>query len=315
MKSSLGMPQKNMSPSEQSSFSGRWLDFFITDMDGIALRVFEVLFTLSFLMWMTHCFLEWKELLTDWGFHLNAAEAAGMRYPEPFPLLSGAYIFILGLLMLTAAVCLILNRWRRLALLLLFLSSLYMQGVDFIAASTVNKFFIAIYGILLISPGYVRNARDGRLMICAVPVRVIQATLILEYLASGIAKAFYGDWLKYNDILYTLVQGSFRTDFAAWCLRTLPVWSWTVMQWITLLFELEALVLFCVKKLRPIAFVIGIGFHLMIALIMKDLIFFSAQMWTFYALFVTAERWRAIGNALATWTGFRFGLKALCQPS
>lgn len=315
MTSSIGEPPENMSLSKQARFGGRWLDFFIADMDGLALRVFEVLFTLSFLMWMTHCFLEWKELLTDWGFHLNAREAAAMRYPEPFPLLSGAYVIILGTMMIGSAACLILNRLRRIALLLLFFSSVYMQGVDFIAASTVNKFFIAIYGILLVSPGYVKNAADGRLMICAVPVRVIQATLILEYLASGIAKAFYGDWLKYNDILYTLVQGSFRTNFAAWCLRTLPVWSWTVMQWTALLFELEAPVLFCVKKLRPIAFVIGIGFHLMIALMMKDLIFFSFQMWTFYALFVTADQWRAIGKTLAKWTGFRHGLTAACQPS
>jgi hypothetical protein len=87
------------------------------------------------------------------------------------------------------------------------------------------------------------------------------------------------------------------------------------VQWTVLLFELEAPVLFCVKKLRPIAFLIGIGFHLMIALMMKDLIFFSAQMWTFYALFVTAEQWRTIGKTLAKWTGFRPGLTASCQPS
>jgi hypothetical protein len=35
---------------------------------------------------------------------------------------------------------------------------------------------------------------------------------------------------------------------------------------------------------------------------MKDLIFFSVQMWTFYALFVTPEQWRWLGRKL----------KALC---
>lgn len=57
-------------------------------------------------------------------------------------------------------------------------------------------------------------------------------------------------------------------------------------------------VLFCVRKLRPVAFVIGIGFHLMIALMMKDLIFFSAQTWAFYALFVTPEQWRWPGGRI-----------------
>lgn len=116
------------------------------------------------------------------------------------------------------------------------------------------------------------------------------------YLASGIAKGFSGDWLKHHDVVYTQMQGVFCTDFAAWCLRALPVWSWTVMQWGTLLFELEAPVLFCMRKLRPAAFVLGMGMHLMIALMMKDLIFFSAQMWTFYALFVTPEQWRWLGG-------------------
>jgi hypothetical protein len=163
------------------------------------------------------------------------------------------------------------------------------------SASSISKLFVGVYGILLVTPGYVRDAASGRLMISAVPVRLVQGTLICMYLASGIAKGFSGDWLKYNDVVYTQMQGIFRTDFAAWCLRTLPVWSWTVAQWVTLLFELEAPVLFGVRKLRPIAFVIGIGLHLMIALMMKDLIFFSAQMWTFYALFVTPEQWRWLG--------------------
>lgn len=39
------------------------------------------------------------------------------------------------------------------------------------------------------------------------------------------------------------------------------------------------------------------GMHLMIALMTKNLIFFSAVMWTFYALFVTAEQWRWVGGA------------------
>jgi Vitamin K-dependent gamma-carboxylase len=147
--------------------------------------------------------------------------------------------------------------------------------------------------VLLCSPGYKRTMTDNRLFVCAVPIRVIQATLILQYLAAGIAKAFRGDWLKYSDVLYTQVQGVYRTEIAAWMLRNLPVWAWTVMQWISLLFELEAVVLFTVRKLRWIAFTVGMGFHLMIALLMKDLIFFSLQMWSFYALWITADEYRA----------------------
>lgn len=270
----------------------------VDDIDALPLRVFEVLFTSVFLLRMGWLGLSWREWLTEEGFHLNAAELAAVGCPGPLPLLTAPGVAALAVVIYLTAAGLMLNKARRLALLGLFSCALYTQGLDWMSASSMNKLFVGVYGILLVTPGYVRDAASGRLMISAVPVRLVQGTLICMYLASGIAKGFIGDWLKYNDVVYTQMQGIFRTDFAAWCLRTLPVWSWTVAQWVTLLFELEAPVLFGVRKLRPIAFVIGIGLHLMIALMMKDLIFFSAQMWTFYALFVTPEQWRWVGAAL-----------------
>jgi hypothetical protein len=96
--------------------------------------------------------------------------------------------------------------------------------------------------------------------------------------------------------LWGQVQGVFRTDVAAWALREMPRWSWDLQQHLSLAFELLAPLLFCVTRLRPVAFVLGIGFHLVIALMMKDLIFFSLQMWTFYVLFVSAAAWRPGGR-------------------
>lgn len=275
----------------------RGVSALVDDIDALPLRVFEVLFTSGFLLRMGWLGLSWREWLTEEGFHLNAAELAAVGCPEPLPLLTAPGVALLAAVICLSAAGLMLNKARRLALLGLFSCALYTQGADWMSASSVSKLFVGVYGILLLTPGYVRDAGSGRLVICAVPVRLVQGTLICQYLAAGTAKAFgKGDWLKYSDVLYTQIQGTFRTDFAAWCLRTLPVWSWTVMQWTTLLFELEAPVLFCVRKLRPIAFVIGMGMHLMIALMMKNLIFFSVVMWTFYALFVTPEQWRWVGS-------------------
>ena len=149
-------------------------------------------------------------------------------------------------------------------------------------------------------------------LVAAVADRVIQATLILQHFGAGHAKAFRGAWLKFSNVLYTQVQGVYRTDFAAWCLRTFPVWSWTVMQWTALLFELEAPVLFCVRKLHIIGSILGMGFLLMIALMMKDLIFFSLQMWSFYALFVTADEWCRLGRFCMNWMGRRPVLETSC---
>lgn len=273
----------------------RWVSVMVDDIDALPLRAFEVLFTSAFLMRMGWLGLSWREWLTKEGFHLNAAELAAVGCPEPLPLLNPPGVVVLAALICLSAAGLVLNKARRLALLGLFSCALYTQGVDWMSASSISKLFVGVYGILLMTPGYSRDAASGRLMVSAVPVRLVQGTLICMYLASGIAKGFSGDWLKYHDVVYTQMQGIFRTDFAAWCLRNLPLWSWTVMQWTTVLFELEAPVLFSVRKLRPLAFVLGIGLHLMIALMMEGLIFFSAQMWTFYALFVTPEQWRRLG--------------------
>lgn len=291
------------SSSPKTLATSNWIEFLVGDTDALPLRVFEVLFTMAFLSRMGLCFLTWREWLTEEGFHLNAAELKAMGYPLPFELLSGIGVALLAIMMGVSALALICNRCRRLALLGLFASAVYVQGADQLSAFTVNRMFIGVYGILLFSPGYTRDPITGRLMVSAVAVRVLQATVILQYFAAGCAKAFKGDWLKYSDVLYTHVQGMTRTDFAAWMLRTFPVWSWTVMQWTALLFELEAPLIFCLRRLRPVVFTLGIGFHLMIALLMKDLVNFSALMWSFYALFITGDEWRAIGATLTRWIG------------
>jgi hypothetical protein len=197
----------------------KWLDFLVGDTDGLPLRVFEVLFSITFLLWMGRNFTTWKEWLTEEGFHLNAPELTAMNYPLPFTLLPNWGVTLLAAAIGVSCVAHILNRWRRLALLTLFASAVYVQGVDLMAAFTLNKLYVGIYGVLLVTPGYTRDEMTGRLRVSAVAVRVIQATLILLYFASGLAKAFRGDWLKYGDVLYTQVQGVYRTDTAALMLR------------------------------------------------------------------------------------------------
>ena len=280
--------------------NSQWAEFLVGDTDALPLRVFEVLFTSSFLLWMGRCFVTWEEWLTDRGFHLNAAELTALGYPLPLDLMTGPWVICLSVIIGISGMAHICNRHRRLALATLFACAVYVQGADLMAAFTLNKLFVGIYGILFVTPGFRRDQKTGHLLVSALPVRVIQATLILQYFAAGLAKAFRGDWLKYSDVLYTQVQGMYRTDFAAWLLRVLPVWAWTMMQWTSLLFELEAPLLFCWRKVRPVMFVLGIGFHFVIALVMKDLIFFTLQMWSFYALFISAEEWRTLAIWVVT---------------
>lgn len=291
---------------------GAWFhEVFIAEVEALPLRVFECLFTVTFLIWMGRCFLTWEEWLTEAGFHLTKEELASMGYPEPWPLLEPWQVGVFGGLILLGGGLLL---WpvgmgfgrtsqlapllRRTGLVLLFGTALYAQRVDYMAAFTLNKLYVGIYAVLMVAPGIWRDRESGRLMVSAAPLRVLQATLILQYFAAGLAKAS-ADWLKGGDILWGQVQGVFRTDIAAWALRNLPMWTWSVQQHVSLAFELLAPVLFCVRRLRPIAFVVGIGFHLIIALMMKDLIIFSLEMWTFYALFVPAETWRRLWDIMS----------------
>ena len=248
------------------------------------MRWFECLFTLTFLNSLGRCFMEWREWLTVAGFHLQKVELQSMGYPESWPLLVGWQAAVFAVMVMAGSVSLLLNWWRRAALILLFGCALYAQRVDYMAAFTLNKLYVGIYALLALGPGMWRDQQTGRLMQCAAPMRVIQATLILQYFAAGLAKVD-GDWLKSGDLLWGHVQGVYRTEIAAWALRTLPRWAWTAQQHGSLAFELLAPLLFTVRRLRWVALSVGFGFHLIIALMMKDLIFFSLQMWTFYALF------------------------------
>ncbi len=280
--------------SEVKSKETRWqraLAFFTAPVDALPLRVFEAAFTVAFLIDTGWHFYFWREWLTDWGFHLSADDmwALGFLRPFPAPPLWGIPLFA-GMTLL-AGLGVIFCRWRRFSLLLMLAVAIYVQGVDPMSTQALNKIAIAIYALLVTAPGYWRDG-NGRLMVSAAPLRIMQATLIAHYWAAGYSKAVGGDWLRYSDCLWCIVQGFHRTEEAAFLLRVLPVWAWAVMQYVTLLFELGAPAWFSIPRLRWFVVVYGVGFHIMIALLMKRVCFFSFIMISFYALFVTAAGWR-----------------------
>lgn len=264
--------------------------FLWAEVDALPLRLFEIWMAAAYLLRLPRNFpvAEW---LTEEGFHLTSAEWQQLGYPPAFPLLPlwGAWLFLAA--SLAAALLLAASlRWRRLALAALFGSALYVQGADYATAFSGNKEFIAVFFLLATGPGIRLGA--GSATVCAVTLRAMQATLLVIYLTAGWAKCHPGTWLTHPDTLYTLIQGFHRTDAAAWALRNLPMWMWTAMQYTTLFFEVFAPLLIGWRRLRPLGFLLGIGMHLMIALFMKNLIYFSIHMIGYYTLFITAEQWR-----------------------
>jgi hypothetical protein len=260
-------------------------DFWFAAISPARLRFFERLFALTFIYyiagWMQHA----EEWLTASGFHFSHA-VMGFHFPDPLPLLTVDQLPYFQVLIFGAPIIVVLGLgWlRRVGLFLCFGCAVYIQLADIIAAFTLNKLYLVFFMLLSLQPPRVRG-EDGKLYQSAWPTRVIQATLLIQYSTAGICKAVHGDWMWKHDILYGHSVGIYRTELASWIARHAPHWTWYAQSKFALIFELFAPVFFW-RWLRPLGFIMGIGMHIVIAALMKDLIYFSLQMIAFYALFL-----------------------------
>jgi len=129
--------------------------------------------------------------------------------------------------------------------------------------------------------------------------------VLVQYFGAGVCKV-HGDWLQVDgawalnpDVLWSQVQGIYCTEFGAWLLRTLPRGAWSVQQYLALAFELFGPFLFLFRRTRPIAMIWGIGFQTMIGLSMYKVGYFSAQILSFYVLFLQPGTLRQLGRRLS----------------
>lgn len=281
------------------------------DFNAQPARAFECCFVVAFLINMAHAFGCWQEWLTSAGIHPNAEEMAALRYPPPWPTLLDWQVVLFGFLVLLGSVIILFPRggdgavknWLRSAMAqklgfgLLFACGLYAQRVDYISATMVNRLFVVVFAMLALAPPIRYTSQYPCGVQSIATLRLLQATLLLQYFASGLAK-MNAEWLASPEVLWSHVQGLHRTDFAAWALRTMPKWSWSVQQYLALAFEVLAPLLFGIRFLRSGALAFGFCFHLLIALLMQDLILYAVVMWSFYPLFLPASFWRPVCNEL-----------------
>lgn len=265
------------------------LDLWFEPIQPARLRVFEKAFAITFIYYVASWGLFAREWLTTEGFHFSA-EATSASYPPPMPPLPPEWLVPFMVVIFAAPTFVILGIGRRPALFITFVCAIYIQLVEIAAAFTLNKLYIMFFLVLLIAPRPQKVAVEGeeepQLRQSAWPVRLIQSTLIIQYCSAGICKVAHGDWLKRADILYSHAVGLYRNTLATLAIHHLPKSLWVVQGVIALLFECLAPALFLIMKLRWIAIFVGVGMHIFIALLMKDLIFFSAQMIAFYILFL-----------------------------
>jgi hypothetical protein len=261
-----------------------WRRFWYAPIDPAPLELFRQAFAWTMLIY----FIAWARNADEWltaaGYHPSAA-IDPVNAPQ-LPLLPEAALPIVGVLTFGCLLAYIFGFARHVLVWVLLGLSIYALEVDPISAFTINRLFVIGWFVLAIAPEPTANRQ------IAWPTRCLQLLLITQYFASGLCKTLNGDWWGGEDVLWMQVQGIYMTDAAAWMLRSLPYGIWRVQQEMALWFELLAPLLFAAPRLRPLAFVIGLGLHAVVALTMDQLIYFSLQMACFYLLFIPPE-WAA----------------------
>ena len=262
-------------------------DFWFVPVRAERLVLFQRAFTLTFLAFLIAWGSSATEWLTDEGFHFSA-EATRQAYPAPFPALPRAWLPGFLVLLFGTTTLVILDSWGRAPKILLCALSIYVQMVDQPSSFTLNNIYVMFFFFLAVAPAPV-TARDGSRWIPAWPIRLIQTTLLIQYGTAGLCKSLHGDWLFQSDVLFTHSVGVYRTPIAALVVEYAPMALWAVFAWQALLFELTAPLMLTLRRLRLGAVLWGSSFHIGVALLMKNLIFFSLQMMSVYVLFLGDE--------------------------
>ena len=285
--------------------------FLVAPRDSIRLDTFRVTSGLVLLVYMAHWWLDDAlEWLTVGGFHLSPA-AAGSDWLTPPPLPMWA-LAPFGVAFFGALLAFTLGFRLPWSAGLAFLLLGYVTHVDPLAAFTPNNLFLAVLAVFAVLPRGAWWTVDRRPAppLSVWPVRLFQATLVALYFTAGTCKVLYGDWLSDSHVLLSQVQGPFRTESAAWLLRHLPPEAFSILQSLSLAFELLSPLLFAVPRLRRVGFWWGMGMHLGIALTMNEIGYLSLQTVAFYVLFMEDATLHAWRQGLAALGGRAFGAGA-----
>jgi uncharacterized membrane protein YphA (DoxX/SURF4 family) len=165
----------------------------------------------------------------------------------------------------------------------------YVALADRLAAFTVSKISPVIVLVLVLSPAGTRWSIDAWRKqrrdpawrppdrVTWGPVRFFQVFLPVFYLCSGLAK-YHGAWRTDDYVLWSHLHDSYQTWVSWFLANHMPPVGWTIIQYITLVFELGAPLWFLFRRARPFAVLWALGMHAMIGLMFGPVIWFSLLM-------------------------------------
>ncbi len=278
--------------------------FWFGPVAAIRLSAFRAAMAMAVFFYLLNRWADKEEWLSEAGFHVSAQN---LPYHQlSVPLLPTEFLPWFGVILFGSLIAVICG-WRlNWTIWVAWGCLFYVTMADQLSSFVINK--LSVVALLTVALGSVRGMEGrprrfdslcecktnqrGRPRISqqrlqsAWPVRILQITLIASYFTAGFSKIIGGEWLKDPYVLWSQLQGTYRTDFAAWLLRMLPLGTWPVIQYAALAFEILAPFHFGIKRLRGVGLVWGLGFQLMIAATMHQLIYFSLVMLSFYVLFI-----------------------------
>jgi len=277
------------------------------------LAVVRILAPLAVLGFLSSRIAEAPEWIGDAGFSVpDLGDTGDYHQPLYLPPLPGALAWVVAGAIVVAGLCVSVGLRTRAACVAFGVLLAYVALADRLAAFTVSKLGPAVAIALACTAAGERYSVDRWLALRRIPARkkkarkraweervtlvpggevaFFQVLVCFFYCASGIAKA-RGDWLKNAHVLFTHVHDSYQT-WIAWVLANhLPAWSWTVLQAVTLVYEVLAPLWFAWNRSRPLALAWGLAMHLMIGLMFGPVIWFSLLMMTLLVAGFAPEPW------------------------
>ncbi len=262
-------------------------DWLYAPLPVVRLELLRITAPLAILGFMSGRLRHADEWVGDHGFHPPDLGGDWRRplYVAPLP---ANVAWCVAAVMVVSGLLLALGVRTR-ASGLVFASTLAFVAVaDRLAAFTVSKMSPFVVLAIALGPSGSRLGVDAwrarqrggkrpRKLRPAASLRFLQLLPVVIYSSSGIAKA-RGDWLSMPLVLWTQLHDTYQTAVSFALASHLPTWSWTVMQGLVLAFEAGAPLWFALPQTRRVAFLFGLGMHVMIGLMFGPVVWFALLM-------------------------------------